>query len=647
MNLYLKKVIFRYSISILFLVSILFLNKNVNSQPFHELLPELILKDESINASKILINKADNDLASAKSGFSPKVSITMPYGYEHQINSNAENSHLVFHEYNMKITQNILDFGATRSNINMAKTGIKIADISKNNIKSNKIYESLSAYLNYIRAYRVQEFSKKSENRIIEVSNLEDAKVSRGGGLATNVLQSKARLAGAKSSTSRSVGDVAIASNRFYNVFRKRPNSFETFAKPILPIHLIPNTLNEAIDIATKNNIALKVSNLSLISSDFAVKSAKAKFFPSLQAVAEYKNKRDSSGVIGTEIDQIFKFELSYPFSLGGPGVLFYKERADYKSAVNSYLSSKYAHDQMRRNIEESVRNAWQTKITSKATAEHLLNQANISGEFFDLAMKEVQLGNRQLIDVLSSETSYIESISAAESASTDYELSVYQLLLSMGILNEEIFYKKATDSVIKKSTISNDKDAKKDFIAKESKNLKSQLVNINEVKKDISFKEISDIKETKNLLISLLENDSEAKISSKLNLEKNSNTSKYKSKKENVYNPTNLLEDNLKISKTIKIKASKRKDIIINKGFKLQLGAFKSLTNAKRYLYKLGEDKIDFITNSSLLIENINIVEKNNLYRLQSYNTYNKINAKQICKDFKNSGYSCILIKI
>ncbi len=79
----------------------------------------------------------------------------------------------------------------------------------------------------------------------------------------------------------------------------------------------------------------------------------------------------------------------------------------------------------------------------AKENFEFLSNQANISGEFFDLAMKEVKLGNRQLIDILSSETAYINAKSSAETAKTQYELSIYQLLLSMGILNEEIFVRK------------------------------------------------------------------------------------------------------------------------------------------------------------------------------------------------------------
>ena len=86
------------------------------------------------------------------------------------------------------------------------------------------------------------------------------------------------------------------------------------------------------------------------------------------------------------------------------------------------------------------MRNSWQTKKIAKQNFDFLENQANISGEFFDLAMKEVKLGNRQLIDILSSETAFINAKSASENAKTEYQLAIYQLLFSIGILNENIF---------------------------------------------------------------------------------------------------------------------------------------------------------------------------------------------------------------
>ena len=257
------------------------------------------------------------------------------------INNDSANTDLNFYELDAKITQNIYDFGATGSKINIAKNQLELSKISSENVKSSKILEALSAYLNFMKSYNVLKYAKESENRIKSVTRLENEKVARGAGLASNVLQSKARLAGARSIRVRFEGDLAIAKNRFFNVFREIPTDFSTFKEPSLPINLLPVSEEEAIRIAKDNNIALKVSSLNLKNSQIKIKGTKAKFLPSLKAVAQYKNKRNVSGLDGTEVDHTYKIEMSYPISIGGPFGLFYKENADYKVFYESIYGNK------------------------------------------------------------------------------------------------------------------------------------------------------------------------------------------------------------------------------------------------------------------------------------------------------------------
>ena len=623
-----------------------FLNTNLYSQTLGELLGKILKKDESINSSKIAIDKANNDLSSVFSAFTPKIDLSIPVGNEKLINNDAVNTDLDYYEFSAKITQNIYDFGNSTSKYKNAKNKIEIAQISKNNVISNKIFEAITAYLSYIKAYEVLEYAKKSEGRIRQVTNLENEKVARGGGLASNVLQSKARLAGAKATRVRFEGELSQATNRFYNIFRELPADIKTFKRPQLPLEYLPENESEAIRLAKENNISLNLSRINLKNSENTIKGSKSKFFPTIKAIAELKNKRNMSGIEGTEIDQTYKLEMKYPISIGGPYGLFYKERADYKSSMNQYMIAKYSHDKLERNLEEVIRNAWQTRKIAKENFEFLSNQANISGEFFDLAMKEVRLGNRQLIDILSSETAYINAKSSAENAKAQYELSIYQLLLSMGTLNEEIFVRKKSKlnkniektkiiKKVKKNKLasnegSNEKVEKKD-------KAKLQKVDINLKKKNIKNK---NSKKAKNIL-------DEDKIISQSDIKVNSNVdSKINKKpvmvdnikpevKENLASNTNNLFDE---SSNDKIESSSKKE---DKKFKIQLGAFRSLENAKLLISQINNQNFN---NDLLVVEND---MKINLYRIHSSKSFSKENAKKVCEKFINNSYNCILFKI
>ena len=623
-----------------------FLNTNLYSQTLGELLGKILKKDESINSSKIAIDKANNDLSSVFSAFTPKIDLSIPVGNEKLINNDAVNTDLDYYEFSAKITQNIYDFGNSTSKYKNAKNKIEIAQISKNNVISNKIFEAITAYLGYIKAYEVLEYAKKSEGRIRQVTNLENEKVARGGGLASNVLQSKARLAGAKATRVRFEGELSQATNRFYNIFRELPDDIKTFKRPQLPLEYLPENESEAIRLAKENNISLNLSRINLKNSENTIKGSKSKFFPTIKAIAELKNKRNMSGIEGTEIDQTYKLEMKYPISIGGPYGLFYKERADYKSSMNQYMIAKYSHDKLERNLEEVIRNAWQTRKIAKENFEFLSNQANISGEFFDLAMKEVRLGNRQLIDILSSETAYINAKSSAENAKAQYELSIYQLLLSMGTLNEEIFVRKKSKlnrninktKIIKKvkenKLVSNESSNEK--VQKEDK-AKLQKVDINLKKKNIKNK---NSKEAENLLdedkiISQSDIKVKSNVDSKINKKPVMVANIKPEVKENLASNANNLFDE---SSNDKIESSFKEE---DKNFKIQLGAFRSLENAKLLISQINNQNFN---NDLSVVEND---MKINLYRIHSSKSFSKENAKKVCEKFINNSYNCILFKI
>ena len=68
------KIVFNLSQS--FFLLLFFLNTNVYSQTLGDLLEKILKKDESINASRIAINKANNDLSVAISAFTPKIDLS-------------------------------------------------------------------------------------------------------------------------------------------------------------------------------------------------------------------------------------------------------------------------------------------------------------------------------------------------------------------------------------------------------------------------------------------------------------------------------------------------------------------------------------------------------------------------------------------
>ena len=172
--------------------------------------------------------------------------------------------------------------------------------------------------------------------------------------------------------------------------------------------------------------------------------------------------------------------------------------------------------------------------------------------------------------------------------------------------------------------------------VQKEDK-VKLQKVDINLKKKNIKNK---NSKKAKNIL-------DEDKIISQSDIIVNSNVySKINKKpvivdnikpeaKENLASNANNLFDER--SDNIIESSSKKED----KKFKIQLGAFSSLENAKEFISQIYNQNF---SNDLLIVEND---RKINLYRIHSSKSFSKENAKKVCEKFINNSYNCILFKI
>ena len=104
---------------------------------------------------------------------------------------------------------------------------------------------------------------------------------------------------------------------------------------------------------------------------------------------------------------------------------------------------------------------------------------------------------------------------------------------------------------------------------------------------------------------------------------------------KENLVSNANNLFDERSDDK---IESSSKEE---DKNFKIQLGAFSSLENAKEFISQINNQNFN---NDLLVVEND---RKINLYRIHSSKSFSKENAKKVCEKFINNSYNCILFKI
>ncbi len=403
----------------------------VHAETLYESLQTLVKNQRQIKAAEADLEAAKERGEVAWGDWYPELSVTANWGREKQ-NKASGTADTEEHprEIDISITQKLWDFGSTNASIKSAQISIERARMSLVSTRQALVLQGIEAHLNLIRADKILGFAKGSVANIQRQAELEDARVQRGSGFTTDVLQAKTQLAGAEARRNNFAGGLRNAINAYRRFFNKEPGKVKDMKAPRMPFELIPKTVDELIRIMNDNNPGLKLSKLDAdILRQTVLKTRADEFFPSLDASAETKHKEDVGGTIASSTEQLFKVELTYSLNLG------LVEHNTLRAAKLDLTASTLSYIDARDSFEQQARDLWSNFERDKLNAEFLKNQANIAAEFLELARRERQLGNRSLIDVLAGETALINANSDATSTETDIKLDVFRILNIMGKL--------------------------------------------------------------------------------------------------------------------------------------------------------------------------------------------------------------------
>jgi adhesin transport system outer membrane protein len=407
----------------------------VNAEPLYESIQSLVKNQRQIKAAEADFFAARERASAAWGDWYPQLSVTANWGREKQNKApGTDDTEEHPRQIDITLTQQLWDFGSTNAAIQSAKLGVDRAQTNLISTRQALVLQGIEAHLNLIRANKILGFAKGSVGNIRRQAKLEDARVQRGGGFTTDVLQAKTQLAGAEARRNNFAAGLRNAINAYRRFFGKTPGKVDAMKDPRAPFELMPKSVDELIQIMLANNPGLKASWLDAeILQQTVVQTRADEFFPTLEATAETKRKEDVGGSIGKSTEQLFKIELSYSFNLG------LTQRNTLLAAKKDKLAGTERYIDARDSFEQQARDLWSNFERDKLNAEFLKNQANIAAEFLELARRERQLGNRSLIDVLAGETALINANSDAAATETDIKLDVFRILNIMGKLEADI----------------------------------------------------------------------------------------------------------------------------------------------------------------------------------------------------------------
>ena len=434
-------VVIEVNMKVWLILVICFFFNEINSQErnlvkFYNLnsaLKSVLNNHRLIKATQKDVDAAKLRVKQSKGGFFPSLDVTANYGHEN-INKYGpgNNTQLMARDATAKITQTITDFGFTKSTVKTSRLSLKQSIAMENQIKNDLLLRAITAYLRVIQSRESVKYASQSVANIKKQTELEDAAVSAGGGLTSDVLQAKTQLAGAQARLIQFEGVLSAAKHEFEYVFESFPRNLNDLLLIKSVFEQLPKTIEEAEKITIEKNPSLIAARIMEDISREAINTAKTSLFPKIKGIISHSEKQDFGGIVGFKRESSAKVDFSYPLNLS------LSEYAAKDAAIESYAATSTRIKDQESMIKQMFRTTWDGLITAQKNAKFLSNQARISNEFLELARTERQAGNRTLLDVLNGETAFINAQSDAIAARIEVLINSFTLLSLMGGLTLE-----------------------------------------------------------------------------------------------------------------------------------------------------------------------------------------------------------------
>ena len=404
------------------------------AQAFTEELRDLIDNHKRILATKATVDSLTEGSSISKKAYWPEISVTAIQGHESRKNVEGTlDTGLGASEFDASITQPIDLWHSKGSAVEIAQLQLEQGKLGLEQTIQSVILEAITATIGISSATLIEDYARRSVSNIKKQAQLEDARVAKGSGLSTDVLQAKIQLAGAEARLTLAEGALGQSINRYRAVFGYEPPGRDTLPIIILPLSRVPASKDECVRLALENNFQIRSLRSAEELARISIKQTRAdQFAPTLNFIVDSKLKNNISGIRGSTNEWIAKFELKYNLNVAGSAF------NNVKSSEYNYIATSNQLQDATNLIEEQAKNTFEQYEITQKNANFLENQANIAGEFLALAREERRLGTRSLIDVLSGETAEINALSDAQSAKSQVAIAAYTLLFILGELDVE-----------------------------------------------------------------------------------------------------------------------------------------------------------------------------------------------------------------
>ena len=375
------------------------------------------------------------ELDRAKGNFYPQVDVTFGYGAEahSDIYTRARGIEHNFYdrlEANIRLSQLLYDGDEVGSQVAIEESKLVSAG---HRVVDNAESIALDAILAHMEVYRQRELVSLADMNVNDhFKILEQLKQRQeaGAGSIADVDQTQSRLARTNASRSEVQEKLRVAEANYLRIVGKLAGDVEMVQ---IPADLMPKTLDDAIAQTMKNNPKVLALDANIEEADNRIDLSNSSFYPKIYAdlISDYQDNVESSET----------YEHNNRAMLNVRWNIFdgYYDVNDRKAAIARKMQAIATRDDQNDRVVEEARVTWAALETARKQVVNFGDAVNYSQKTLDSYLKQFNVGQRTLLDVLDARNELFQNSVLLITAKVNEIAAAERLLTLSGLLLESL----------------------------------------------------------------------------------------------------------------------------------------------------------------------------------------------------------------
>ena len=392
-----------------------------------------------LNAQRALVRATDENVPQALAGYRPKVSGTLSagVGYADQLVDGSlgkkdEHGDQSPHAVGVTATQTLYNGNQTANKVRSAESQVFGAREGLRLMEQSVLLSAATIYMDYLRDAAILEV-QRSNTKVLELT-LRQTRDRYSAGLVTptDVAQSEAQLAAAKSQELAAESTLTTTRANFRRIIGNEPSNLKA-ASPV--DRFLPATVKGAVELALRQNPNVTAAMYGVDVSFLNVKINEGALLPTLTVQASVSKAWDPSIATINQFAAAATAQVNVPVYQGG------MEYSLIRQSKETLEQQRLTLEQVRDQARADLMTAWGQLIAGKAQVAAAQSQVDASELAYLGTTKEAQVGQRTVIDILNAQQTVVNARVALVTAQHDRVVASYAVLNAIGRLSPQVLH--------------------------------------------------------------------------------------------------------------------------------------------------------------------------------------------------------------